>query len=321
MPQRSRLTPSAHQRSSSSRGNSWRDWLTAGTERFALVSALLYALGYLARSLHAFDYNFGALPGARLEYLVAGLFLSLPILLFVLTVWAFLTTLRRLSEWAPAHLRAHLPWLTPLSSIVFLIALAVSVIPAVRSTWLIASLWVSVVLLALLVGVASPSEHTTERAESMRPASSLARASGRVSHAMERVLVWLFAGSIYLALLWFLVAGPIFGAVLLAKWPQEFGGVQPKCAVLDLATDQLSSEMASLLIASATPVTGAPPVVRSIQVQVYSTAGPWLVRTRGPNDSSAHPRSLRIPDQAVRTVEWVSKGTPGLADASKCATR
>ena len=107
------------------------------------------------------------------------------------------------------------------------------------------------------------------------------------------------------------------GAYLLRFVPQEFGGVRPKCAVLDLAQDQLSPELAGLLLA---PVLqrGGSAVQRSRPLDVYSTSGPWLVRVPQAA-ASAPPHALRLPENVVRSVEWLAETNRPAGAAGSCA--
>ena len=64
--------------------------------------------------------------------------------------------------------------------------------------------------------------------------------------------------------------------------------------------------------------TSASSVVRSHPLEAYPTSGPWLVRVPAAAASAPLRRSLRLPDQAVRSVEWVGRGTPEPAHGQGC---
>ena len=111
-----------------------------------------------------------------------------------------------------------------------------------------------------------------------------------------------YFGALLLALL--LLAG-FGGALLLTTWPQELGGVKPKCAIMDIAIEHLSPELAGSLVAHPATSASAPKIQQSRPLAIYSTTGPWLVRPAELTASSPRHRSIRVPDVAVRSVEWL----------------
>ena len=74
----------------------WRD-------RVALAAGLAYGLGYASRALHAWDFNFGALPGARFDYVIAGLLLLVPSAGLAALLWLLHAGALRLQAWSRMH--------------------------------------------------------------------------------------------------------------------------------------------------------------------------------------------------------------------------
>ena len=62
-----------------------------------LLAGFAYAFGYASRALHAFEYNLGALPGVRFEYLVAGTLLLIPPIALCLILWGVWRSAKRLA--------------------------------------------------------------------------------------------------------------------------------------------------------------------------------------------------------------------------------
>jgi hypothetical protein len=118
--------------------------------------------------------------------------------------------------------------------------------------------------------------------------------------------------------------------------PQEFGGVKPKLAILDLERSALSPELADSLaepeiqtnsIAARPAVTRiSAAVMRSRCVYVFSTADPWLVQIRAADrigkSGRAIYRSIRISSDAVHSVEWIDPAALRTFEKAACtATR
>jgi hypothetical protein len=80
--------------------------------------------------------------------------------------------------------------------------------------------------------------------------------------------------------------------------PQEFGGVAPKCAYLDLLPEQLSPESQRLLLVPGDTVG----VRRSRPVHVHSAGAPWLL---GVSLGSGQQQPVRLPDAAVGSAVWL----------------
>ncbi len=287
-------------------------------ERAALLAGLAYGLGYASRALHAFDYNFGALPGARFEYLVAGVLLLLPIAALVGTLWALREVVRALMRWSERNRgqseflrKSVLAPMMPLSMLIFGLGRTLDVLQT--REW-VAWLGISGMLLSIGLGaiLAAPDEQRP-----IEPGGSAHRTVfGRIAHAITIFLGYLFTAYIALFMLMLFVLATFVGAYLLQFVPQEFGGVSPKCAVLDLEREQLSPELASLLMESPAQAR----IVRSRRLAVFSTTGPWLIRIADPGANSVIRRSIRLSDDAVHSVEWIGPGTPRPATGgSDCA--
>ena len=265
-------------------------------EQVVVFSALAYALGYLSRAIHALENSFGALPGARFDYLVAGLFLSIPVALLAGLMWAL-----------GAGVRACRPRFIKYPKASAL----------VNEKMLPGALLVA--LVAFLGVIFLPPGTLPERAETVVLLVFFSLVALEILSSNSAVKSPLFRACFVVPLVGLFIAAALSGSMLLARWPQELGGVRPKCGVLDLAVDQLSPDLARLLVlpqASAPSASAVPAIARSHRLEVYSTSGPWLIQWPDPSASEAKGRSIRLAEQAVRSAEWFAPDTP-FADASR----
>jgi hypothetical protein len=99
-----------------------------------------------------------------------------------------------------------------------------------------------------------------------------------------------------------------YGDVFVPRWYQEFGGMAPRAAHIDLSRDQLSAETRAALLppaaqgASAEASENQPPVVRTVLLDVEFDAGDYLlVRPRG---AAGDVLVYRIQKDSVRGVTW-----------------
>ena len=296
-------------------------------ERVAIFSALAYALGYVSRAIHAWDYNFGALPGARFDYLMAGLILSVPVALLAGSIWAIRAGVLSLRAGMLRHPQAAvlvnqklLPGALLLAAVGFVVlsCLPRGTLPEAAVTWA-GALVIAVMVAGAVLSTELPVTGAGESGAAVATPSHIRGALRTLRGAIGALMGTLFTAYFGLLFAGLFVLAAFFGATLLAKWPQELGGVRPKCGVLDLAVDQLSPELARLLVLPQLPAPAAsavPAIARSHRLEVYSTSGPWLIRSPEPSASAPLRRSIRLAEQAVRSVEWVARATP-LPDASR----
>lgn len=267
-----------------------------------LLAGFAYALGYASRALHAFDYNLGTLPGIRFEYLVAGTLLLIPPVALYLVLWGVWRSAKDLAAWA-----AKVPkWKKDSVSIALFVTLVLGFTVAGKGGG-----WVSILgivfavssipylFLVLTNEPSSPSNATVESAN-VKWWQKLLSCLGHSALYLWGTLMALSFG-LLLLLLFVLAVG--YGAIALKHVPQEFGGVKPKCGVLDLSPEQLSPELRSLIASPGEHLDPSSKVVRSRPLEVFSTSEPWLIRL--PSAAVGVPaRSIRLDGKAVLSVEW-----------------
>jgi hypothetical protein len=298
------------------------DRLKSAWERLAVISALLYAIGYAARASHAWEQNLGALPGVQFDYFMSGLFICVPIVAFTVLLFFGKKFVAWLRAWAFANPgsallvknRILLPLL--LGSIAIIILQGRFILQLPEHGALLQNIALFTFLAAFflfsIVNIEEDIPADTKAASTGNWLTNFFRKVAASANKFVTVVLTGYFGSIVFAIYF---AAAVYGAGLLGKWPQELGGVKAKCGVLDLAVEKLSPEMLTLMLplpASAQPKSNTAdvhPVVRSRQLLVYSTAGPWLIRVADPGENEAGKapriRSLRLPNESVLSVEWV----------------
>jgi hypothetical protein len=267
-----------------------------------LLAGVAYALGYASRSLHAFDYNLGPLPGARFDYVVAGALLLLPPGALCLAGWLLWRGIKRAAAWA-AKRPGGTQRVSNALGAAWMLGIAVVAFapnPMVAN----GAMFLFITAFALSIAFAAANEESPGTAPSARETSASSR--HWVSAFLERLGVFLMGlAMLLMALLPLIlfVGSVLFGAIALTHVPQEFGGVKPKCAVIDLVPEQLSPELLTLLVGNS-PNPSASKVLRSQRLELYTTSAPWLVRVHDSVPGAGSSRSLRLGDSAVRSVEW-----------------
>ena len=267
-----------------------------------LLAGFAYVFGYASRALHAFEYNLSTLPGIRFEYLVAGTLLLIPPAALCLALWGVWRSAKDLAAWA-AEVPERKNRVLGALLVTFVLGQMVGLIGGWVSTL---ALVVSVSAVPYLYMVASTAY------ESASPSNATIQ-SPNVKW-WQKVLGCLGKGALYLwgsimaflfglilLLLFVLAVG--YGAIALKYVPQEFGGVKPKCGVLDLSPEQLSPELRSLIISPGEHLDPSSKVVRSRPLEVFTTREPWLVRLPGAA-AGVPARAIRLDGKAVLSVEW-----------------
>lgn len=257
---------------------------------------------------------------ARFDYVVAGVLLLLPSAGLALCLWLLYVTGLKVKSWSAENAEKSNAIQTKVLSSIFVTCDVVyfggKALPPSPTVELAQGAAASVFVVSMIVGgllAAGTSRQSSTRSGSVR--ASVQTHPLRIVEAIWSYVVIAYFGALLLAS-FFLTA--FVGAYILRFVPQEFGGVKAKCAVLDLSRDQLSPELAALLIDSTTAPAPGSNVVRSRRLDVFSTSGPWLVRVPD-NAASATMRSMRLSEPAVRSVEWLGRATPGATKTDGCS--
>jgi len=114
---------------------------------------------------------------------------------------------------------------------------------------------------------------------------------------------------IYIAVFVFIVIGLVFYADrVYPNLPQEFGGVRPRCAFLDLKTEQVSRETRQALLPAAA-MESDDPVARSVQVDaLFSNKDLMLIRPYVEDQGNDPQTVYEIRKSNVLAVTWCDQG-------------
>jgi len=286
-----------------------------------VAGACLYALGYVVWAVYAFRHGLGQLPAIEFQYLSAGVVPAMSALLLVSTVRALLWLHTRIPVWLAPEITG---WPRAARGVIFgLFHLSVPV------------------LVVMNAGSAEPNQPLRERLGKMAAVGMLTtmvllppvsarkseetRAFGnsghplllRIVHALSDFLVsggilgpllvkfYVFLARAYVLLLVsvMVLAGlAFFIENIYPNIPQELGGAQPRCGVLDLVAADLAIETRRSLVPQ-TPSNGAASVVRSTELYVFfMTSDFLLVRSRKNLDDRE--LTYQVARSAVRSIAW-----------------
>jgi hypothetical protein len=240
-----------------------------------LVSAgCFYVLGYFIWAIHAWENNMGLLPALELHYLIAGIIPALVILL-TLTIIIFIVSLRRhLGEYLHPNVRG---WKSNLRKIIF------SFFAIEFLLWIIVPDKYSI-FRAYLAGAFGLTIFFLPPIAESYIEKSQSKLSTDKNLFFIRNIIRDFPSSLKPLLRFFALLYGLFFSLFVAlmafhgiryyvneiypKLPQEFGGVKPRCAQLDISVSKLSKETNSAIMNDINQ-TDSKGVHRSMKVKVY----------------------------------------------------
>jgi len=281
-----------------------------------LLAGLAYAFGYVSRALYAYENNLGVLPGVRFEYLIAGTLLLIPPIALYLALWVIWWSAKCLAVWAAKGPKMEAGAPKRQTSVTkrqagvtwalfggYLLGIVTERFAPERVKTIGMVVFVSCVLYWLLFIAAGAYESPSASGAETKRAN--VGSWGKIFRWLGHAALYLWSAAMALNIVLLLVTvfalAMLYGANALRYIPQEFGGVKPKQAVLDLSPEQLSAELRSL-IANPDENLGSK-VVRSKPLEVFSTSEPWLIRLPSPGVRGPQ-RSIRLDGKAVLSVEW-----------------
>jgi hypothetical protein len=277
-----------------------------------MIAGTCYVSGYLARAFHAWEYDLGVIPGLQFEYFVAGLLLLAPLgaVYFVgLAIWKLL---KKLGAWAAAAERRQKRIKTAFSTLIVVGALGLILgdhFPG--SNIAQAGVWTFTSAFFLFMAYLSAADDDSWRgpARKLSPAtagSSLpVRILTRIASGLGHALTGILALNVLIFALALLIVVLVTGPLTLEQIPQEFGGVKPKCAQLDLVRKEFSP---SVYAALADDPASSDDVVTSKRLEIYATGDPWVIKLPRHAGAPQNP-TFRLDKDSVRAVSWCGSGT------------
>ncbi len=266
---------------------SWIQRLGALRDGFLVVSAASYVLGYLVWSVNAWQNNLGLLPALESQYFVAGI---IPMLLIGLAVLLFRGE-RRFRRWystwlGPEEIERR-KWKERLHQG---IALSIAVVSFISAVLMFLQKWI-LVLGSSFVYLASFFALILY----FMPDSELEGIAGWFLKIWQRLLV-------YYVIIALTVLGIAFYLELVyPNIPQEFGGVRPRCAYLDVFQNQVAEETLEQILPGYA-LDYDQQVVQSKKVDVYFSGRDFiLVKPHGQGPTQ---QTLEIKQGAVPAITW-----------------
>jgi len=279
----------------------------------------IYAFGYVARAIHAWDNNLGVLPGAELQYFVAGFLLLVPPALVLAAIFGLWRLFRSIAAWEAkgprrrARIDTALGGLLLTGLVVFYVSNAgwfVRLVPVHESISTIAMVVFASAFTAMFVLANARPESRGARV-SAPPAKD-----GFVLRALERVGV--FLGGLFVINLGLLVVILLFLAMLLGTakvlpvLPQALGGAAPRCAELDVDVTGLTRESIAALFEPGTSPDGSTTKRprRSRQVLIFHS-GADSILVKLPDDARGASPTYELKRSAIDAMRWCGPRTPG----------
>lgn len=254
-----------------------------------IVAGGLYLLGYIVWAFNAYANNLGLLPALDLQYLIAGIVPALLLLMLTLLITGLLRFKRWLNDWLDPDLR----WKRHLRNLnMIVLGLALAALLLATSEWFelaspewsrkLAMMSTPVMLVSMFL--------LTPGAEKSSPVLQLFSKYGTFA-AVAFVLFMTVLGLMD------------FASRLYPRVPQEFGGVRPRCAYVDVKTEEVSSAVQQSILPAAGP-DAAGKIARSVQLDVhFSDGGLMLVKPHAERPEFRSP-TFEIKKDAVQAVVW-----------------
>jgi hypothetical protein len=288
----------------------WNTRLTDWKPLLLLTAGGIYAAGYGARAVHAWDSSLGILPALDFQYFVAGVFLLVPLGVLGLVVLSARGVLRR---WVAAE-RLHKNWrertdqvlaaMTVGGIFLFGLILGLGRLGVHFERFAVVLPYISVIgffiLLVLNIARGDDGKALPIEADAIQ-VRSRPRGAGAwiimIFGSLGLFSSWLAGITILLGIALFVVVVPLFGVVLLPHWPQELGGAMPRCQVLDVEVKRLSPQLAGDLFDGAVPPL-ASEVRRTRELAVHFSNSEFMI-IRLPASPGIRSRTLELKRAAV----------------------
>ena len=250
--------------------------------KILIAAGLAYVVGYVVWSINAWGNNLGVLPALELQYVIAGF---IPVIVFMIArgIWVNGKWFLQI-KWPSVVSQEATGWKLILRLgviIVFLFSLLGVVISSILSI-----LWVGIALsyLAAVSLILMPPD--------------ILNIVGRPWKIGQSIFRFLLLGFLPTCLL--ILAVFYFFFVIYPRLPQEFGGISPRCAYLDIAMDSLSKETLEAILPS-NLVASQDSVVRSNRIYIYFSGGStFLIKPENRDLETTY----EINKNNIRAVTW-----------------
>jgi hypothetical protein len=230
----------------------------------------IYALGYFARALHAWEYNLGVLPGVEFQYFVGGIFLFLPPVILSCAFYVAWRVIKKIPVWETTG-RVRRWWVDSILAVVFCGGIAlVALAPSDASSRWIGFQRDEAIGIGGLIIVVSPMvffliDAVRESTKTSKVAHDFSM-RGRLRRAGDTLINWLTYGYFWALAAFLVVVTAVIGIRVVPVLPQELGGGAPRCAKFDVDPAQLSAPLAGVLFDPASADAKSPRTTRAVDV-------------------------------------------------------
>ena len=268
-----------------------KNWAKLGEFRDPLLvlASVIYGVGYFVWSIHAYSESLGLLPALEPQYLVAGI---IPALL-VWLAWRGRRSPRRATDWISQRVALAKGWQ--------------------KQAYLI----LGIVLLVSGYYLLSVGNKFSNVAGMTAETARWQILKENVCLVLAFVLMipgFLFLGATFFAKILMYFVTLVYASAFLVLYlfyiypniPQEFGGVRPRCAYVDITRNQISDSMQKGIFPEAPPraldLAARDLVTRSVRLNTYfADKEIMLVR---PDGADRHSPVIEIKKSVVQAVTW-----------------
>ncbi|HEX4603429.1 MAG TPA: hypothetical protein VH724_05495 [Candidatus Angelobacter sp.] len=262
----------------------WLQKLGDLRDPFLVLASVIYGVGYFVWSIHAYQEDLGLLPALEPQYLVAGV---VPVLILWIA-WLGRGIPRRCTDWISSRVARAKGWQVQARLVVGML---------------------------LLFG----GYYVLSVANKYSISAGMSAEAARWQIAKENLLLvlayllmipgFLFLGATFFAKIMMYFVTVLYATAFLLIYifsiypniPQEFGGVRPRCAYVDITRNQISDAMQKeVLPEGALKSTDA--VARTVRLKTYfADKEIMLVR---PDAAGKHAAVIEIRKSTVQAVSW-----------------
>jgi hypothetical protein len=292
----------------------WGKGIKELREGLIAMAGITYIVGYLVWSYQAWNNGLGLLPAIQAQYFVAGLVPLLILFLAWLTIKGALRIRRKYIRWFEKDWEQIKPMTqppTPTAALKLRLAQAIFISMLITMVgWLVAlylsddssgidSWWVRIFFIWLVLFLFSP---ISRRFSPIRSRSKLLSNISQPGALDALLSQYQTLAIVVSGILYALIGILLYVLVLYPNIPQEFGGVQPRNAYLDITLDSASSETLKEIAPEVTPAADSM-LVRSEMVDVYFVGSQTLL-VKAHGQKGRDTPTYEIQRDVIKTITW-----------------
>lgn len=287
----------------------------------------LYILGYIVRSINGLKNNLGFLPAFESQYLIAGIVPAIVILVFYLLILGTWRIKIEFSNWIDSgSYKIIIPlliiaaYLISMGQIVHLSRGSGNFSTAAMNFGLVSSYLLVGMIFIKFSAIKNAWENLLDKKHSwfskiyfliiliitapyylfITIIDRIISGTGeQIKEFIDPLTVFTI---IFIAL--YTVAGlEYFVSNIYPQIPQEFGGARPRCALLDVKSIEISSELKGALFHLSSNTTNTD-IIRSNQVDVYFSSNEFMLVKPHSKTAQSEITTYEIPKSVVQVVTW-----------------